>query len=173
MPGDVAVHIRKEVMTNGISNAVFNGLAAWALLKDTEWMPMWGGTSIAIDITATAAILLFIVTLIIIPLNRSKKRKGKAPDFHWDDSKLLHRFFQRFPGGLVARAFCFAALGIVVVAPISFLPYMVLGVEGMTGPTYAVAKGVWAGIMAGIMCIPMIQIGLADPAEAPAEEAAQ
>ena len=39
MSGDVAVHIRKEVLTNGISNAVFNGLAAWALLKDTEWMP--------------------------------------------------------------------------------------------------------------------------------------
>jgi len=168
MSGDVAVHIRKEAMTNGISNAVFNGLAAWALLKDTEWMPMWGEPSIAIDITATAAILLFIVTLIIIPLNRSKKRKGKAPQFHWDDSKVLHRLYQRLPRGLVARAFCFAAFGIVVVAPISFLPYMVFGVEGMSGPAYAVAKGVWAGIMAAIMCIPMIQIGLADAVEVPA-----
>mgnify|MGYP006316643369 FL=1 len=168
MSGDVAAHIRKEVLTNGISNAVFNGLAAWALLKDTEWMPMWGEPSIAVDITATSAILLFIVALILIPLNRSKRRKGKAPEFHWDNSKMLHRFFQRFPRGLVARAFCFAALGIVVVAPISFVPYIVLGVEGLTGPAYAVAKGVWAGIMAGIMCIPMIQMGLADAAEAPA-----
>ena len=170
MSADVAAHIRKEVMTNGFSNAIFNGLAAWALLKDTEWMPMWGGTSIAIDITATAAILLFIVTLIIIPLNRSKKRKGKAPQFHWDDGKWLHRFFRGFPRGLVARAFCFAALGIVVVAPISFLPYIALGVEGMTGPGYAVAKGVWAGIMAGIMCIPMIQMGLADPVKSATAE---
>ncbi len=168
MSGDVAVHIRKEVLTNGISNAVFNGLAAWALLKDTEWMPMWGEPGIAVDITATSAILLFIVALILIPLNRSKRRKGKAPEFHWDNSKVLHRFFQRFPRGLVARAFCFAALGIVVVAPISFVPYIVLGVEGMTGPAYAVAKGVWAGIMAGIMCIPMIQMGLADEVKVPA-----
>ena len=167
MSGDVAVHIRKEVITNGSSNAIFNGLAAWALLKDTEWMPMWGEPSIAIDITATSAILLFIVTLILIPLNRSKKRKGKAPEFHWDDSKLLHRFFRGFPKGLVARAFCFAALGIVVVAPISFLPYILLGVEGMTGPNYAVAKGVWAGIMAGTMCITLIELGLPDPVESP------
>ncbi len=86
---------------------------------------------------------------------------------------MLHRFFQRFPKGLVARAFCFAGIGIVVVAPISFLPYMVLGVEGMTGTSYAVAKGVWAGIMAGIMCIPMIQIGLADPVGASAGAVAQ
>jgi hypothetical protein len=159
-------------MTNGISNAIFNGLAAWALLKNTEWMPLWGEPGIAIDITATSAILLFIVTLIMIPLNRSKKRKGKAPGFQWDDNKLLHRFFQRLPRGLVARAFCFAGIGIVVVAPISFLPYVALGVEGLTGPDYAIAKGVWAGIMAGIMCIPMIQIGLAEPVEVAAEAAA-
>jgi hypothetical protein len=169
MSGDIAAHIRKEVLTNGSSNAVFNGLAAWALLKDTEWMPMWGEPSIAVDITATSAILLFIVALIMIPLNRSKKRKGKAPEFRWDNSKVLHRFFQRFPRGLIARAFCFAALGIVVVAPVSFVPYIVLGVEGMTGSAYAVAKGVWAGIMAGIMCIPMIQMGLADVDEAPSK----
>jgi hypothetical protein len=43
----------------------------------------------------------------------------------------------------------------------------------MTGPNYAVAKGVWAGIMAGIMCIPMIQIGLADPVESPTAETDQ
>lgn len=173
MSTDVATHIRKEVMTNGISNAIFNGLAAWFLLKSTEWMPMWGEPSIAIDITATSVILLFIVTLIIIPLNRSKRRKGKAPKFHWSDSSLLHRFLQRFPRGLVARAFCFAGLGIVVVAPISFLPYIALGVHGMSGPAYAIAKGAWAGIMAGIMCIPMIMIGLADPLETPAEGTVQ
>lgn len=173
MSAEVATHIRKEVMTNGISNAVFNGLAAWFLLKSTEWMPMWGEPSIAIDITATSAILLFIVTLIMIPLNRSKRRKGKAPDLQWDNSKWLHRFLQRFPRGLVARAFCFAGLGIVVVSPISFLPYIALGVEGMSGSAYAIAKGVWAGIMAGIMCIPMIIIGLTDPLEKPAEGAFQ
>lgn len=172
MSHDVSAHIRKEAITNGVTNAFFNGLAAWALLKGTEWMGMWSNGGIAIDIAATSAILLFIVALILIPLNRSKHRKGKVAGFQWDNSKALHRFWQRFPKGLVARAFCFAGLGLVVVSPISYLPYIILGVEGMSGPDYAIVKGLWAGVMAAIMCIPMIQIGLADPLpiEDPAQE---
>jgi hypothetical protein len=171
MSQNLSAHIRKEAITNGISNAIFNGLAAWALLKDKQWMSMWGEGGIAIDIAATAAILLFIVALILIPLNRSKHRKGKAPAMHWDNSKALHRFWQRFPRGLVARAFCFAGLGLLVVAPVTYLLYIVLGIDGMSGPTYAIVKGLWAGVMAAIMCIPMIQIGLSDPL--PAQETAQ
>ena len=171
MSQELSAHIRKEAITNGISNAIFNGLAAWFLLKDKPWLGMWDGGGIAVDIAATAAILLFIVALILIPLNRSKRRKGKAPQMHWDNSKALHRFWQRFPKGLVARGFCFAGLGLLVVAPVSYLPYIVLGVDGMPGPTYAMVKGLWAGLMAAIMCIPMIQIALSDPL--PAEELAQ
>jgi hypothetical protein len=51
------------------------------------------------------------------------------------------------------------------------LLYIVLGIDGMSGPTYAIVKGLWAGVMAAIMCIPMIQIGLSDPL--PAQETAQ
>lgn len=163
MSNDVSAHIRKEMMTNGISNAFFNGVIAWALLKGTEWMGMWSAGGIAVDIAATAAILLFIVTLIIIPLNRSARRKGKVAAFEWDDKKILHRLWQRFPKGLLARACCFALLGLLLVAPLSYLPYILLGVDGMSGTHYAVCKGLWAGVMAAIMCVPMIQLGLSDP----------
>lgn len=162
MTDDITGYIRKEALVNGVSNAVFNGLAAWYLLKNKEWMPVWGNSGIAVDIVATAAILLFIVALILIPLNASKKRKGKAPAFSWDASNRLHRVTQCMPGKLVARAFCFAGVGIVLVAPVSLLPYVVFGIEGMSGADYAIVKGVWAGIMAAVMCIPMIQLGLAE-----------
>lgn len=161
MAADVSRHIRKEAIVNGIANAIFNGVIAWLLLQDTGFMPFWGGAGIAVDIAATAAILLFIVALIVIPLNRRQVRKGSLPAFQWNQDNFLHRLWQRFPSGLLATAFCFALLGILVVAPVSYLPYIMLGIDGMDGSTYAVVKGVWAGIMAGIMVVPMIQIGMA------------
>lgn len=156
-------HIRKEAITNGVTNALFNGVIAWYLLAGKGYMAMWSGAGIAVDIAATAAILLFIVALIVIPLNRSKVRKGKLPAFQWDKHKLLHRFWQAFPNPLLARALCFALLGLLVVAPITYVPYILLGIQGMEGGTYAIVKGVWAGVMAAIMVIPMIQLGLSAP----------
>lgn len=163
MSADVSRHIRKEAIVNGVTNAFFNGIIAWFLLKDSGFMPFGGGAGIAVDIAATAAILLFIVALIVIPLNRRQVRKGTLPAFAWDQDKFLHRFWQRFPDGLLGKAFCFALLGIVVVAPVSYLPYLLLGIEGMDGRTYAIVKGIWAGIMAGIMVVPMIQQGMVAP----------
>jgi len=161
---DVATHIRNEMITTGVSNALFNGVIAMSLSKGVEVIALWGlPESIALDITATSMLLLFIVALIMIPLNHSKVRKGKVEAFEWDNSRRLHRFWQRLPKGLFARALCFAGIGLFVVAPISCAYYVILGVEGMTSEDYAVTKGLWAGIMAAIMCVPMIQIGLADP----------
>ncbi len=164
MTHDVVTHIRNEMITTGVSNAIFNGLFAVSLSKGAEAIAFWGlPESIALDITATSIILLFIVALILIPLNHSKVRKGKVEAFQWDNNKTLHRCWQRLPKGLVARAFCFAALGLTVVTPVSCSYYLILGVESMTSQDYAVTKGLWAGIMAAIMCVPMIQLGLSDP----------
>jgi hypothetical protein len=76
----------------------------------------------------------------------------------------MHRILQRFPKGLLALAFCFALLGLILVAPISYIPYVLLGIDGMSGQNYAIVKGVWAGIMAAVMVVPMIQLGLASSA---------
>jgi len=82
MAHDVSTHVRKEMITIGVSNAIFNGLAAVSLAKGAEALPLWGlPASIALDIAATSMVLLFIVALIMIPLNRSKVRNGKAEAF--------------------------------------------------------------------------------------------
>lgn len=165
MSDEISGHIRKEAIVNGCTNAIFNGVIAWYLIKDVGHMPFWSADGIAVDIAATSAILLFIVALIVIPLNRRKVRKGEIPPLQWDPDKHLHRLWRRFPSGLFAQALCFALLGLLVVAPVTFLPYWLLGIEGMDSRSYAVVKGIWAGIMAGIMVVPMIQIGLASPAK--------
>ena len=162
LPLSPGIYIRREMLINGFSNAIFNGVIAWLLLKDTVWKPLWGGSGIAVDMAATSALLLFIVALIIIPLNRSKARKGAVSEFQWNSAYPLHQVWQRMPSALLLRALIFAVLGLTIVTPLSLLPWLLLGIEGMTGSGYALYKGVWAGLVAGIVCAPMIQLGLSD-----------
>ncbi|CAH0991331.1 hypothetical protein SIN8267_01434 [Sinobacterium norvegicum] len=161
MSHSVKSHITREVITNGVTNSFFNGVIAWMLLKEIETITLWQEHSIAIDMAATAAILLFILTVIIIPLNRSKLRKGKIIAAEWNPASRLHRILMRFPQKLWQQGLMFALCGIVLVAPISVLPFMLTGITEMTGSQYAIVKGVWAGLMAAIMVIPMIILALA------------
>ncbi|TNF35814.1 MAG: hypothetical protein EP312_02850 [Gammaproteobacteria bacterium] len=169
MRQDVLTHLRKDITINGVSNAVFNGLAAWPTFKGIEALPFWGNPGMALDIAATATILVFIVTLILVPVARMKRRKGKLPPFQWDERQLWQRFFQRFPQGLLARACCYALIGLLVIAPLSWLPYLLLDINSLPGTTYAIVKGVWAGVIAAIICIPILLTGMADPLPANAE----
>ncbi len=112
---------------------------------------------------ATASILLFIVALILIPLNRRKVSKGQLAAIQWDDGSAVHRLLRRLPHKLFGRAVAFGLAGLLVIAPLSLLALMVLGIETFEGPSYAVFKGFWAGAVAASMVCPMILLAVAEP----------
>lgn len=156
---ELNAHIRHEVTTNGVMNTVFNGGIAYLLLKGGEQLTLRG--NIVVDLMATGAILLFIVALIIIPLNRSKVNKGKVAAGSWDNSKFLHRWLQRFPKSLIARAFIFALFGLLVIAPITAAVLLAVGATEFSPLAYSIFKGLWAGLMAAAMTVPMVLLGTA------------
>ncbi len=160
---ELTSHIRRETIINGVTNAFFNGGIAWLLLKDAGALPLWGEHSFAIDMVATAAILLFIVALILIPLNRRKVSKGQLTAIYWDDGRPVHRLLQRLPHKLLGRALAFGLVGLLIIAPLSLLALMVLGIDTIEAPSYAVFKGVWAGAVAASMVCPMILLAVAEP----------
>ena len=167
---DIQHHIRKESIINGVTNAFFNGLAAWLLLKSHASMPFLGQQSIVGDFMATAAILLFIIALILIPLNRSKVRKGKLASISLDANNRLHRILSRFPQSLFGRALVFALIGLLILAPITLIPMALVGIEELAIPTFVVVKSIWAGIIASLMVGPMILLAASsEPAPATAE----
>lgn len=159
MSDELSAHIRHEVKTNGVMNTVFNGGIAWLLLKGGENLTLRG--NIVIDLMATGAILLFIVALIIIPLNRSKVSKGKAPAGSWDNTKFLHRWLQCFPKSLFVRALIFALFGLLVIAPLTAAALYVVGATEFSPLAYSIFKGLWAGLMAAVMTVPMVLLGTA------------
>ena len=47
-----------------------------------------------------------------------------------------------------------------VIAPITLAGFYLLGVEQVSPLHYAIFKGLWAGLMAGILVVPMVLVAL-------------
>lgn len=154
MTNELSGHISHEVKMNGVMNTVFNGGIAYLLLKGGENLTLRG--DIVVDLMATAAILLFIVALIIIPLNRSKVAKGKVAAGSWDNNNSLHRLLQRLPKSLFVRALIFALVGLLVIAPVTAAGLLITGATEFSPLAYSIFKGIWAGLMAAAMTVPMV-----------------
>jgi hypothetical protein len=160
MTQELAHHIKHELTINGLSNAFFNGLIAWLLIKDKGLLDWWGDHSFAVDILATAFILPFIVTLIVIPMQRRKARLGKVAAFHPDPSRIVENWIIRLPDNLMLNATLFGLAGMLLIAPLILMGIYLAGVDSFTALQYSLFKGLWTGMMASILVVPMILVGL-------------
>jgi hypothetical protein len=153
-------HLRHEVLVGGISNMVFNGIIAWLLLKGGPNQAWQGSHSFVVDILATAFILPFIVALIVIPLQKSKLNKGKLQTMDLGPNSRLQSLVNRLPQSTFLNALLFGACGMTVIAPLTIALLALSGVAEFTPLAYSIFKGVWAGLMAGILVIPMVMSAL-------------
>ena len=153
-------HLKHEVLVGGISNMFFNGLIAWLLLKGGPEQTWGGSHSFTIDVIATAFILPFIVALIVIPLQKSKLAKGKLLPIKLGESSTLQGLVNRLPSSTFLNALIFGLVGMCFIAPITLLGFYLLGVTAVAPLHYAIFKGIWAGLMAGLLVIPMVLCAL-------------
>lgn len=153
-------HLRHEVLVGGISNTVFNGLIAWLLLKSGPALAWGGDHSFAVDVIATAFLLPLIVALIVIPLQRSKLNKGKLQPIELGPSSFMQAVANRLPANTFKSALLFGLFGMCVIAPLTLLGFYLAGVAQVSPLNYAIFKGLWAGLMAGLLVIPMVLLAL-------------
>jgi len=159
-------HLKHEVLVGGISNTVFNGLIAWLLLRNGPALAWGGEHSFAVDVIATGLLLPFIVALIVIPLQRSKLRKGKLSAINLGSASLPQSLADRLPGSVFKSAVVFGLLGMCVIAPATLLAFYLLQVQQVPPLNYAIFKGLWAGLMAAVLVIPMVLHALREPGKA-------
>jgi hypothetical protein len=157
-------HLQHEVLVCGVSNTIFNGLIAWLLLRSGSALGWGGENSFVIDVIATALLLPLIVALIVIPLQRSKLNKGKLQPISLGANSWVQSLADRFPRSTFKSALLFGLLGMCVIAPLTLLGFYLLGVEQVSPLNYSIFKGLWAGLMAGVLVIPMVLCALRDPA---------
>ncbi len=171
-PADLKHYLQHNATTNGLANMVANGGICYWLIQDKGPVTWWGHSNFGGDLLATAFILPFIVTLIVIPIQRMKRRKGKVG---YPDVAQLPTWLQRFlrmPQGLLARAALFGLLGMLVVALPTLAVLFATGISVFTPLQYAVFKGVWAGLLAALIVGPMVVLGLLDQKPLPDETVA-
>ena len=160
MTPEMTQYLTRELSVNGITNTFFNGVIAWLLLKDKGLLHWWGDHSFGVDVLATAFILPFIVTLIVIPMQRRKVAKAKVAIFEPSRNNLLERCVASFPQSLFLSALLFGLAGFAIIAPLTLLGISLFGVESFSPGSYSIFKGLWAGTMAALLVSPMILVGL-------------
>jgi hypothetical protein len=148
--------VKKEMLIGGLSNTLFNGVIAWLLLRNGDDLILAGESGYAVDLLATAFILPFIVTLIVVPLNRRKVTSGAQPALILDQNHWLDSIMARFPANLAARAACIGLLSMLIFAPLTLLPLWALGIEPFSPLAYSIFKGIWAGCLAALLTAPML-----------------
>lgn len=153
-------HLRHEALVGGLSNAVFNGGIAWWLLKDGPALAWSGEHSFVIDIFATAFILPFIVALIVIPMHRRKLAHGSISTMDFGLHSGVQRWVNRLPQSTAGNAFWFGLIGLCLAPVLPLIGFYLAGVEQIEPVSYATFKGLWAGLMAAVLVIPMVMSAL-------------
>ncbi len=153
-------HLKHEVMVGGGSNMIFNGGIAYWLLSGGPAMSWSGSSSFVVDIFATAFILPFIVALIVIPMHKRKLAKGTIEPMDFGADSRLQNWVNRLPVSTAGNAFCFGIIGMCLAAPLPLIGFYLAGVEQIIPLYYATFKGIWAGVMAAVLVIPMVMSAL-------------
>ena len=153
-------HIRHEILVGGISNMIFNGLIAWLLMKSGPALAWGGDHSFAVDVIATGLLLPFIVALIVIPLQRGKLNKGKLQPIDLGKSSFMQRAADKLPASTFKSALLFGLFGMCVIAPLTLAGFHLVGVEQVSPLHYSLFKGIWAGLMAAVLVVPMVLLAL-------------
>lgn len=147
-------YIVKEASTNGVINAFMNGGFAWYLSAEKLSLPVWGGQGVIVDFIATAAILVFILSLIVLPLQRSKVAKhglgAVQPPFA----------FIRYLGWLapqrdLVKALVLALLAALVSLPLIALVFFLGGVDQLSPLAFTLSKALYTGLVAAAV-VPLI-----------------
>ncbi len=128
-------------------NLLVNGLIAWLMNFSIENVPIWGGSSVSLDLLATSFLLPFILCLAVSPSIKKKVKSGKLsplyanqfPIFHWYKRSTLLR-------GLFLGAMGVIFAGIPIVWTLSLgqaQPFPVM--------SFVVFKAFWAAAIAFII----------------------
>lgn len=125
-------------------NLLLNGAIAWALFRSATAVPLWGESSLGVDLLATAFLLPFLTCVIVSRLVRKQVASGKLPPL--PAQQLPHsRWFQR---PAAARGAFLGAAGIVFGALPVVGALELASAQPIAVPSFVAYKAVWAAGLA-------------------------
>lgn len=125
-------------------NLVLNGAIAWALFRSLDAVPLWGESSVGVDLLATAFLLPFLTCLIVSSLVVRQVRTGGVPPLP-PGPIPFSRWSER---GTAARGLLLGAIGVLFgAAPLVWA--LDLGqAQPFPMPAFVLFKALWAAMLA-------------------------
>ena len=132
-------------------NFALNGVIAWALFRSAEEVPLWGESSLGVDLLATAFLLPFLTSLIVSAIVARHVRDGKVPPLPREQLPNT-RWFER---SSLQRGLALGAAGVVFGA-VPLVWVLTLAEARPLGVTaFVTFKAAWAAMLA-LLVTPLI-----------------
>lgn len=148
--------ITSETRKNIVINLVLNGLIAYFLMRQYSSLTAWGDNGYGVDLLITGFILSGLLGAIFIGLFRRKRDRAELIPAGHEGQSLAWLL----PYNPWLAALLMGVLGAAIAAPILLALLALLDIDSMHPLQYAVIKGVWAGVLAGIVVPIAIAQGL-------------
>jgi hypothetical protein len=134
-----------------VFNFALNGAIAWALFRSAEAVPLWGESSLGVDLLATAFLLPFLTCLIVSAIVARHVRDGKVPRLSAD--QLPHT--QWYERSSMKRGLALGAAGVVFGAlPVVWALHLA-SAQPLPVPSFIAFKAAWAALLA-LVVTPLI-----------------
>jgi hypothetical protein len=130
-----------------VFNFALNGAIAWALFRTAEGVPLWGESSLGVDLIATAFLLPFLTCLIVSAIVARHVRHGKVPPLSRE--QMPHtRWFER---SAMMRGLALGAAGVVFGALPLVWVLTLAQAQPLAVSAFVTFKAAWAAMLALIV----------------------
>ncbi len=156
-------HVRKETIINVVINVVINCTIIWFLNRHKDTVSAFGDEGFRVDILATAFLLFFLMSLIVMSIHRALQKANKLPEFYINSQHWRHKLFGRLPYSVWVLALGFGLFALLVFAPLTIGVLAAFSITEFTPLAYTIGKGIWVAFFTAIMTRTIIETALIKP----------
>lgn len=137
-------YVRRQSRIAGLVNVVLNPLLAWLAYRRVDFLPLWAGRGVVVDLAVTSVILSLLVALFMT--NGLRRDLGAGRVVPPADGPRAGPVLARLPGGAWSLGLLLGVTAAgVAVAACGLLH--ALGESGVPLSVYLLAKAVYCGVL--------------------------
>lgn len=156
-------HVRKEMIANVVINVVINCAIIWLLNRHKDTISAYGDKGFRVDIIATAFLLFFLMSLVVMSIHRARHKANKLPELHINPQNWRHKLFSKLPYSVWVLALGFGLFALLVFAPLTVGILAALSITEFSPITYTILKGFWVAFFVALMNRTIIEAALIKP----------
>jgi hypothetical protein len=146
MPEAVSAFIRSQGIGAAVGNILLNPAFVWLGNRELAFTPLTGGGSIIVDTAITSVIMSLVVTLFVASGTRREIEAGRIANA--DGFSSGWNLLSWLPREGWALGLTIGVVAALVLTPLTFILFSLLGVAGLPFVGFALFKAVWTPLVA-------------------------